>query len=107
MPSFDLATLVQTLIDYIITIGQDVNDLPGGLAFTLGLVTWFVVEQILRRILSWIRWLVLVGAVVGLGFTIPYIFSEFFSRAGVPDINGIELSPETLIPEDEALLTDA
>ena len=56
----------------------------------------------MRRILSWVRWLVLVGVVVGLGFTIPYLFGELFARGGVPEIPGLDLSPETLTPAEPA-----
>lgn len=101
MESLDLSTLIQTLIDYVVNIGTQVNDLPGGLAFALGLVTWFVVEQVLRRILSWMRWLILIGVIVGLGFTVPYIFNEFFSRAGVPTLGGETLEQTDLVPDLE------
>ena len=96
MENMDLATIIQTLIDWVVNIGRQVNDLPGGLAFVLGLVTWFVVEQILRRILNWMRWVILVGVIVGLGFTVPYVLSQFFSRAE-PTVLGQDI--ETLIPD--------
>jgi len=95
---FDFPTLIQSLIDFIVSVGQQVNDLPGGLAFTLGLVTWFVVEQILRRLMSWVRWLILAGAVVALGYTVPYIYEQVFSRAELPEVPGLDLSPEDLQP---------
>lgn len=84
MENIDFATLIQTLVDYIISIGRQVNDLPGGLAFALGLVTWFLVEQVLRRILSWVRWLILIGAIVGLGYTLPLILNELIDRGALP-----------------------
>ena len=96
MENMDLATIIQTLIDWVVAIGKQVNQLPGGLAFALGLVTWFAVEQVLRRILNWMRWLILVGVIVGLGFTVPYILNQFFQVAG-PSIFGEETT--TLIPE--------
>ena len=96
MENMDLATIVQTLINWVVVIGKQVNQLPGGLAFALGLVTWFAVEQVLRRILNWMRWLILVGVIVGLGFTVPYILNQFFNLAG-PAILGQETT--TLVGE--------
>ena len=101
MENMDLATIVESLINWIVNIGGQVNDLPGGLAFVLGLVTWFVVEQVLRRILSWMRWVILVGAIVGLGFTVPFVLGQFFSRAE-PNILGQET--QTLIPIETEIL---
>lgn len=92
------SSLIDTLIAYATHMGQQVNDMPGGLAFALGLVTWFAVEQILRRILSWIRWLVLAGVITGLGFSVSYVAKEFFSKASTPVLEGQTLSPEDLFP---------
>ena len=92
----DLSTIIQTLIDWAVAIGGQVNTLPGGVAFALGLVTWYVVEQVLRRIFNWMRWLILIGVIAGLGFTVPYIFNQFFNLAG-PVVLGQEttaLPPE-------------
>lgn len=98
MDSLDLSTLIATLVDYVLVVGREVNALPGGLAFALGLVTWFLVEQILRRILSWMRWLVLVGVVVGLGYTLPFLLGEIWSRAGMPAFGGTRMDPEDVLP---------
>ena len=87
MENIDFATLINAMVDYIISIGKQVNDLPGGLAFALGLVTWFLVEQVLRRILSWVRWLVLIGAIIGLGYTLPRILNELIDRGILPFFN--------------------
>ena len=102
MPTIDLASIIQNLTDYLVLLGQDINELPGGMAFALGLFSWFVVEQVLRRILSWVRWLILAGVIAGLGLTIPYVVNEFFSRAGTPQIDGLDLSPDLLLPKTDA-----
>ena len=101
MENLDLATLVQTLIDWIATVGASVDALPGTAAFALGLFTWFMVEQILRRILSWIRWMILVGAIPALGVSIVVIATQFF-EVGLPQIEGLNATPEDLLPPDAA-----
>lgn len=71
----DFATVVAALTDWVVSVGQGVNDLPGTVAFGLGLFTWFAVEQILRRVVAGLRWLILVGALGALGLSIPYLIS--------------------------------
>jgi hypothetical protein len=87
----DFATLTQTLIDWVVTIGNTVNDLPGMVAFGLGLFTWFTVEQILRRVMSGLRWVVLIGVLAGLGLSVPHMLSLMFERGGgaPPQIEGV------------------
>ncbi len=100
MESINLATLTQVLIDWAVALGQGVNDMPGAWAYVLGLFTWFFMEQIFRRIFSWARVLILIGVVVGLGFTIPYILEQLFGEGNVPDIQGLDLSPDLLAPDE-------
>lgn len=71
----DFGTLVQSLTDWVVQIGSSVNELPGTVAFGLGLFTWFAVEQILRRMVSSLRWVIIVGAIIALGLSIPYLVS--------------------------------
>lgn len=78
----DFASLVESLTDWVAQVGTSVNDLPGTLAFALGLFTWFAVEQILRRVVSGLRWVIIVGAIVALGFTVPYLASFLFDFGG-------------------------
>lgn len=78
----DFGTLMQSLTDWVVQIGTSVNELPGTLAFALGLFTWFAVEQILRRVMSGMRWVIIVGAIVALGFTVPYLASFLFDFGG-------------------------
>ncbi len=105
MENIDFATLINTFIEYIVSIGKQVNDLPGGLAFALGLVTWFLVEQALRRILSWVRWLILIGAIVGLGYTLPLILNELIDRGALPFFGEEELMAEPAEPSLSVELT--
>ena len=99
MESINFAILAQSLIDWAVTLGQSVNDMPGAWAFVLGLFTWFLMEQIFRRLFSWTRVLVLIGVVVGLGFTAPYILEQLFGEGNVPDIPGLNLQPDSLVPD--------
>lgn len=69
----DLNEITTLLTDRIVFIGEQVDDMPGLHAFGLGLFTWFAVEQILRRIVSWMRWVILIGAVAGLGLSMPWL----------------------------------
>ncbi len=82
----DLGTLVQTLTDWVVRIGTSVNDLPGTVAFGLGLFTWFALEQILRRMVSGLRWVILIGVVLALGLSIPYLAGLMFERGGPVEI---------------------
>ena len=82
----ELADITSALIDWAVRIGQSVNDLPGTVAFGLGLFTWFMVEQLLRRILSWMRWVVVIGVLAGLGLSLPYLAGLAFERGGTPEI---------------------
>lgn len=84
----DFSTVISTLSSWIVNIGSTVNDLPGVAAFGLGLFTWFMAEQILRRIVSSLRWIILVVALAGLGLTVPNMLSLMFERGGNPPIQG-------------------
>ena len=84
----DFATIAQTLIDWVVRIGNSVNDLPGTVAFGLGLFTWFAVEQVLQRVFNWLRWIILVGVFAGLGLGLVYVATEVFTRGGgAPDVS--------------------
>lgn len=82
----DFSTVVSTLSSWIVGIGSTVNDLPGVVAFGLGLFTWFMAEQILRRMVSGLRWLILIGALAGLGLTVPHMLSLMFERGGAVQV---------------------
>lgn len=82
----DFSTVVSTLSSWIVGIGSTVNDLPGVVAFGLGLFTWFMAEQILRRMVSGLRWLILIGALAGLGLTVPHMLSLMFERSGAAQV---------------------
>ena len=78
----DFFTVIETITNWVVTIGGTVNDLPGTVAFGLGLFTWFAVEQILRRIMSWMRWVILAGVLAGLGLSMPYLAGLMMDRGG-------------------------
>lgn len=84
----DFATLTTVLIDWAVRIGSTVNDLPGSVAFALGLFTWFLVEQILRKVMTYLRWVVLVGVLAGLGVSLPYLGSLILERGDTPEVTG-------------------
>ena len=81
----DFATLVQTLTDWIVRIGGTVNELPGTAAFALGLFTWFSVERMLARLMTGIKWAILMGVIVALGLTLPYLASLLWG-SGVEEV---------------------
>ncbi|MBY4892712.1 hypothetical protein KUL25_08035 [Rhodobacteraceae bacterium N5(2021)] len=83
----DVASLAQSLTDWVVRVGSTVNDLPGTAAFGLGLFTWFAVEQILRRVMSGLRWVIIVGAIVALGLSVPYLASLMFERGGAAPLS--------------------
>ena len=76
----DLSTIVQSLIDWVTSIGQRVNELPGTVAFGLGLFTWFAVEQVLQRLMNGLRWAIIIGVVVALGLSVPYLLDRKSTR---------------------------
>jgi hypothetical protein len=79
----DFGTLIQTLVDWVVSIGSGVNNLPGTVAFGLGLFTWFAVEQVLQRLMNGVKWAILIGVVVALGLSLPYLISTVFG-SGAP-----------------------
>ncbi|MEP5760715.1 MAG: hypothetical protein ABJ327_15675 [Litoreibacter sp.] len=86
-----LSAIASLLTTWIVGIGSTVNDLPGVVAFGLGLFTWFTAEQILRRLVSGLRWVILIGVLAGLGLTVPHMLGLMFERGGeTPDISAQE-----------------
>ncbi len=88
----DFSTITDLLIGWVLGIGATVNDLPGTIAFALGLFTWFSVELVFRRIVAGLRWVVLLGVLAGLGVSLPYVASLMFERGGEP--------PALSVPQD-------
>ena len=101
MDSLTLSTIIDALINFIVSIGQQMNQVPGSLAFVMGLITWFVVEQVLRYIASWMRWLIIIGAIAGLGFTGLYIAREFLDRAPPLQLGDETLDVSDFLPGSE------
>lgn len=79
----DFGSIIQTLVDWVVSIASGVNDLPGTVAFGLGLFTWFAVEQILQRLMNGLKWAILIGVVVALGLSLPYLINTVFG-SGTP-----------------------
>ncbi|MEJ6389195.1 hypothetical protein [Gymnodinialimonas ulvae] len=79
----EFSTLIQTLVDWVVSIGAGVNGLPGTVAFGLGLFTWFAVEQVLQRLMNGVKWAILIGVVVALGLSLPYLIGTVFG-SGTP-----------------------
>lgn len=87
----ELTEVVSVLTDKIVEVGGQVDDMPGLHAFGLGLMTWFIVEQILRRIMSWMRWAIIIGAIAGLGLSMPWLSDQlvvFQDRMFAPGATG-------------------
>lgn len=76
----EFAGIIETLTAHVITVGEKVDEMRGTHAFALGLATWFFLEQIVRRIASKVRWLILIGAIVGLGVSFPQL-ADFITQS--------------------------
>ena len=83
----DFITLIEQLTAFVVRVGQTVNDMPGTLAFGLGLFTWFAVEQILRRVMTGLRWLILIGALAALGLSLPQLVRLMGAPPAAPAIS--------------------
>ena len=68
-----MESFVQESIDFIVAVSQRAAELDGRLAFALGLVTWFLVEQAIRRFAGLLRRAILLGALAALGFGLAYL----------------------------------
>ena len=66
------APFIQSMIEFIGTVSTKAADLDGRVAFFLGLVTWFVVEQIIRRLAGLLRCAILIGALAAAGSSLKY-----------------------------------
>ena len=62
--------LIQGFIDFISVMSAKAAEMDGRLGFFLGLVTWFIVEQIIRRMAGILRWAVIIGALAAGGYTL-------------------------------------
>ncbi|MGB0843336.1 MAG: hypothetical protein ACPGVN_01175 [Alphaproteobacteria bacterium] len=62
--------LIQGFIDFIQLMSLKAGEMDGRMGFFLGLVTWFVVEQIIRRMAGVLRWAVIIGALAAGGYTL-------------------------------------
>ena len=56
-----METFVQWGIDFMVGISNNVSELDGRIAFVTGAVSWFLVEQAIRRLAGIIRIAILLG----------------------------------------------
>ncbi|MGB1162003.1 MAG: hypothetical protein ACPG40_12390 [Alphaproteobacteria bacterium] len=65
-----METFVQWGIDFMVGISNNVSELDGRIAFVTGAVSWFLVEQAIRRLAGIIRIAILLGFLAALGYGI-------------------------------------
>lgn len=71
----DFHTIISTLTDWVVAIARSVDGLNPTVAFALGAFTWFLVDKVLQRIMSWMKWAILLGVLAALGLSIPQLTS--------------------------------
>ena len=69
-----MEAFIQWGIDFMVTTTNKVSDLDGRVAFVTGAVSWFLVEQAIRRLAGIIRIAILLGFLGALGYGIWQIF---------------------------------
>lgn len=62
--------------------GDRAADMDGRAAFLLGMVTWFMVEQAVRRLAGLLRWAILAAALVGGGTAAVSLFGQLTNQDG-------------------------
>jgi hypothetical protein len=65
-----METFVQWGIDFMVGVSNNVSELDGRIAFVTGAVSWFLVEQAIRRLAGIIRIAILLGFLTALGYGI-------------------------------------
>lgn len=61
---------VQWGIDFMVGVSDNVSEMDGRLAFAVGAVSWFLVEQAIRRLAGIARIAILLGFLGALGYGI-------------------------------------
>jgi hypothetical protein len=59
---------IQWGVEYMVETSNRVSELDGRLAFAVGAVSWFLVEQAIRRLAGVLRIAILVGFLGALGY---------------------------------------
>lgn len=85
----DLYSIISTLTDWVVAIARSVDGLDPTVAFALGAFTWFLVDKLLARIMSWMKWAILLAVLAALGLSIPQLTGII--RDGVNEQPNIEL----------------
>ena len=67
-------------VRFIGTMSDRAKDMDGRLAFMLGLGTWFVVEQMIRRLAGMLRWAILGAALAGGGAAVVSVLGLSFDE---------------------------
>ncbi len=78
MDGVDFQSFVGGAIDFISSMSDKAADMDGRVAFVLGMLTWFAVEQAVRRLAGILRWAILIGAVGAGGFALVTLFTPAF-----------------------------
>lgn len=78
MDGMDVQGFVSGAIDFIKGMSDRAADMDGRAAFVLGMLTWFGVEQAVRRLAGILRWTILVGAVGAGGLALVALFTPAF-----------------------------
>ena len=63
-----MEAFIQWSIDFMVATSNKVSDLDGRLAFVVGAVSWFLVEQAIRKFAGFIRVAILLGFLGALGY---------------------------------------
>ncbi|WP_207478333.1 hypothetical protein [Arenibaculum pallidiluteum] len=67
MDSINLTDFVGAAVGFLGTLSDTARDMDGRAAFFLGAVSWFLVEQAVRRLAGMLRWAILGAALAGGG----------------------------------------
>ena len=85
------SNFLQQTIDLLVKLFHAANDLPGSVAFVAGVFTWFMVEQIIRRLASILRVVIIIGFIAATGVSGVALYNFFTSQG--EDTSGLS-APE-------------
>ncbi len=67
MESLTFAQFVEGAVSAMTSLSEQARDMDGRAAFLLGAVSWFLVEQAVRRLAGMLRWAILAAVLAGGG----------------------------------------
>ena len=79
MEGFSFGDVVSAMQSFILAANERAANLDGRAAFVLGLLTWFAVEQAIRRLSSLLRIAIIVAALGAIGVG-SVAMLDFFSE---------------------------